>query len=475
MRLSKRFRFGLSLGALTVLTVVAVLYDTTNPGGASVYFGPTAASLLCFGLFALLLERQVGEGMFGDIGFLYLGLTVAYTVLPAFAFMASGLAEGSPLTALLPDPNELSAQLWRHVLFQSTVAIGYLAVRGRRKPEAVLVPEQPERDTRAVVFIAGLLIVCLASIILLSAPVASYYDHYVRYDHLPWLVRKSVSLALRLTLGIYCVLLVMLFRNFRRYRFAIPFVVAAICAHETLYSYGARIQSLIVILEAVCLYHFCVKRITLKQGALACLAVGALFSAVEVVRQLEGDIATAKSVVSEDGLSPAGEFFAVFFTGYHLYAERVAGSLPPREWPMFFQDFISLVTFGDVTRYNPMVWYAKNYYPSAAVPPFTLGPIADSAMWGGEIDLFFRGLVNGAFFACIMRWFLRHRQRWWGLTVYVYCYATCILTLKYGVFFLLNPIVKNLLPTLLLVALVRRIRFSGSGAAIAVPVVPAEA
>ena len=457
--LSRRLSLGLSIIALTLLAVAGVLLDASDSAGASMYLGPTAVSLITFGLFAVVLQQRVGENVFGELGFLYLGLTVAYTVLPAFAFMASGLAEGAPLTGLLPDPAELRAHLWRHVLFQFTVAAGYLLARGRSNSSAALVADHPERDTRALVFVAGLLIVCVSSLILMSAPVTSYYDHYVRYDHLPWLPRKLVSLAVRLTLGIYCILLVLMFRKARRYRFIIPIVVVAICVHETLYSYGARIQSLIVILQTVCLYHFCVKRITVKQGAVACVGVAALFSAVELVRALEGDLVSVRSAVSEEGLAPAAEFFAVFFSGFHLYAERAAGTLPPREWPMFFQDFLSLVTWGDVTRWNPMYWYAENYYPNAAVPPFTMGPIADSALWGGEIDLCFRGLLNGAFFALLMRWFLRYRGRWWGVAVYVYCYATCILTLKYGIFLLLNPIVKNLLPTIVLVAVVRRIRF----------------
>lgn len=475
MLLSARLRFGLSLLLLAALASVGVILNASATGDAATYLAPTIASLLSFGFFTVVLQRRVGENIFGELGFLYLGLTVAYTVLPALAFMASGLAEGAPLAGLLPDPAELRVHLWRHVLFQSTVAVGYLLARGRANTEALRAIDHPERDTRALLFVAVILAVCVASILLMSAPVTSYYDHYVRYDHLPWIQRKFVSVALRLTLGIYCVLLVFLFRDVRRYKYLIPLVVAAISVHETLYSYGARIQSLIVILQAVCLYHFMVKRVSLKWGVIACLAIAVLFSAVELVRSMGGDLASARSSVSDDGLAPAAEFFAIFFSGFHLYAERAAGALPVREWPMFFQEFLSLVTWGDLTRWNPMYWYAENYYPDAAVPPFTMGPIADSALWGGELDLFLRGLINGVFFAYLMRWFLRYRDRWWGMSVYVYCYATCILTLKYGVFFLLNPIVKNVLPTLLLVALIRRIRFAiPSPASTAPPDVRAE-
>jgi hypothetical protein len=195
-------------------------------------------------------------------------------------------------------------------------------------------------------------------------------------------------------------------------------------------------------------------------GFVSFMLLGAVFSAVEVVRQFGGDIQEARSSVADQGFKPASEFGAVFFPGYHLYEERAHDELPPREWPMFFNDAVSLVTFGDFSRWNPMAWYASNYYPEAEVAPFTMGPIADSAMWGGEWDLLIRGLVNGLFFAYIMRWFVRHRDEWWGLSVYVYCYATCILTLKYSVFLDLSLIEKNLLPTLLLVHVVRVTRYS---------------
>ncbi len=159
-------------------------------------------------------------------------------------------------------------------------------------------------------------------------------------------------------------------------------------------------------------------------------------------------------------MKPAGEFLSVFYSGFHLYAERAQGTLPVREWPMFFTDIISLFTFGSFTRWNPMDWYTRNYVPDADVAPFTLGPIADSAMWGGEADLLVRAMVNGLFFALLMRWFLRHKDRWWGVSIYVYCYATCILTLKYTVLVHLNLIEKNLIPTLLLVQAARVLRVS---------------
>lgn len=456
---SRRYPFRAVGRLVALVALLGVALKFAIPDETALYLLPTLTSIFVFGLFWVVLQRQLGENIFGELGFLYVGLIVAYTVVPAFAFMTASFFQGGPLDQLLPEPGALRAQLWRQVLFEAGVAIGYLVMRGRGTWRAPTLVDLERRDRPTLVFVVLAIVIAVSAMTLLSAPVESYYDNYTRYDQLPWLAHKFVSLCIRMSLGLYCVLLVFLFRNYQKYKLVIPIVVLAICAHEIVYSFGARIEVLIVLIEAMILYHYTVKRISLKWGLLACAILIALFSAIEVVRMLD-DLSSARSAVEDAGLKPPSEFLAVFIPGFHLYAERAAGTLPPREWPMFFNDFISLFTFGDFTRWNPMDWYARNYFPQAQVAPFTLGPIADSAMWGGEADLLLRSLINGMFFAYIVRWFVRHGDRWWGLTVYVYCCATCILTLKYSVFLDLSLIEKNLLPVLMLVYAIRVVRFS---------------
>jgi hypothetical protein len=460
------------LAALLLLPLVAiggVLAADGLPPDARPFVAPIVASVLVFLAFAVGLRLRAGERLLGELGFVYMGFIVAYTVLPGLGFLASGVGDVGPVAGLLPESGELATHLWRQVLFQGGVAAGYLLARGTRTSATMAEPDRPERDGRTLLVVGILIAVAVSVVTFASAPVESYYDHYVRYDHLSWLPRKLVSVAIRLSLGLYCVLLVFLFRHYRRFRLVIPFVVVGIVAHELTYSYGARIQALIVLLQAFALYHFTVRPISLRTGALAFLALAALFSAIELVRAVRFDLDIARVLVEDEGFQPATEFIAVFFTGFHLYAERAFGALPPVEWPMFFHDFITLFTFGDFTRWNPMEWYARAYYPESVVAPFTLGPIADSAIWGGEPDLLVRGAVNGAFFAVLMRLFLRTKDRWWGLSAYVYVYATSILTLKYSVFLALALVQKNLLPTLLLVAAVRRFAWRRSPVATGPP------
>jgi hypothetical protein len=416
---------------------------------------PAWAAVAVFGTFFVILMVRVGGNLFGEIGFLYLAVVLAYTLLPAAAFMVLGLKDDDPLGQLLPAAPDLGAHLWRHALFMAGVAAGYLLARGREVPERILVPRNERLDHRTIVALVTILVVVSVFLTLMSAPVETYWDNYTRFDHLSWLPRKLVSIAVRLKLGLYTLVVTFLFLNYRRYRRLIPVAVVAICAHEMIYTHGSRIESLIILIGVASLFSLTVKPITLKMAAVTFVAVTALFTVVELVRLPDGGLADAD-------VKPAAEFGAVFFTGFHLYQERAQGTLPPREWPMFFSDVIGLVTTGDFSRWNPQDWYTRNYYPDAEIAPMTLGPIADSAIWGGEPDLLARGLLNGLFFAYIVRWFLKRKEKWWAIAVYVYCVSSSVLTLKYSIFFHLVPLLKTLTPTLLLIGLLR-MRLSRDG------------
>lgn len=424
----------------------------------SLLLTPTLAAVAVFVMFAAAMQGQLGGNLFGEIGFVYLGWAVVYTLVPGLGLAWGSADDTSPLALLLPAPEELGTHLWRHVLFIASVAMGYLLARGNHKiPERIEIADPAHSSHWMVAILLGVIVACILCMLLLSAPVTNYYEHYVRYEHLAWPVRKFISLCVRLNIGFYSVLLVLLFLNYQKYRWLIVIVVIAICVHETTYSLGSRILSLMILLQVACLYHLVVRKISLARGLAVCLLLGVLFTALEFLRETEFDLGAAQSRISDEGLKTAGEFGAVFLTGFHLYAERAQGSLPPTDWPMFFSDFVSLVTFNDFTLWNPMEWYARNYYPEAVVAPMTLSPIADSAIWGGETDLFLRGLVNGAFFAAIVRCFLRFRDKWWSLLIYVFCHAASIITLKYSVFYLLTPLLKTMLPALLVFAFIRRI------------------
>lgn len=436
--------------------------ETIFPPGAVLIFRPTYAIVISFFIFSLLLKKKVGDNLFGEIGFLYLALTVAYTLFPAFGFMAMEMDSGvgwipEKLTRLIPTASALATHFWRHVIFVVGVATGYLIFRGHRETSVCDKTNSQGDDGLMIIFLLSMVVICLLSLSLFSAPVTTYIENYTRYDHLSWVLRKYISLCTRLKIGIYTVFLTFLFINYKKYKLIIPFVITFFCVYEIIFSFGSRIEALIILMVTLCLYNNNVKIISVKKGLIAFMILAALFTGVEIFRAAGFKVSAAQDVVTTDGVKPAGEFIAVYFTGFHLYAERTQDTLPDREWPMLFNDFISMFTFSDFTEWNPQYWYARNYFPEAVVPPETMGPIAESAIWGGELDLVLRSLLNGVFFAYLVRWFQGRKNKWWALAIYVYCFATCVMTLKYSIFYHLGPLVKTMLPTLLAVAGVNRL------------------
>lgn len=452
----KQLLIVISILLLAFTAELAIALSTNALGDTATYLGPALAAGMLFTLFSMFLKWRVAGDSFGDLGFVYVALVVAYTIIPALAFIVIGLDERNPLAQFLPSTPELGRHLWRHVLFLFGVSLGYLLARGREGLRQVTIP--PARtDTSTVGFLIVMTAATVLVLTLLSAPVTSYYENYTRYEHLSWFLHKIVSVCIRLNFGIYTVLLVFLFINYKKYKFLIPIIVATICLYETIHSFGSRIYAFVVLLTTAWLYHAVVKPISFKKWIVIGAALIAIFTVVEVVRPLDANQAVSEDALLEEGIRVPYELGAVFLTSFHLYQERERGALPAKEWPMLFSDLISVVTFGDFTRWNPMDWYTRNYYPDALVPPLTLGPIADSAIWGGEPDLLVRGLINGIFFAYLVRWFLRRRHTWWGVSTYVYCYAAAVLTIKYSVFYILTPLVKTVLPTLLLTGLFRNL------------------
>jgi hypothetical protein len=426
---------------------------------------PSFVVMVIFLCFSLWLRFQVQDNVFGEIGFIYLVFAVAYTVFPAYGFLTlDSLSSGvgfQNLAALDPDQGELGLHLWRHVLFIAAIGFGYLFFRGRRAPKFNSLKHLGNAEKPIIRILFVIILFSIIALWGLSAPVNTYIDNYTRYDNLSWIGRRVVTICTVLKTGGTFVLLTTMFNNYKKYRLYIWSFVLLRAIYEVQFSLGARIDAFDILMAAAILYHYCVKQITLKKGFLVMLAFGLVFSVIEMARSADLDFSVFKETISQEQGMPAGELEAVYVPGFHLYSERSEGTLPPVEWQVFFNDFISMVPLVDQTKWNPMYWYARNYFPDAVVPPLTLGPIAESALWGGEIDLAIRGFINGALFAFLMRWFASEGGRWQVMTIYVFCYSTCIMCLKYSIFYHLTPLVKIILPLLLIVSvLVKNIQGS---------------
>lgn len=418
-----------------------------------IFVAPIISLLSIYFLFIYFLKKNFKIDFFAEIGTLYMGLFLAYSIIPALTFIFTKLNSNDSLVRLLPNDSDLARHLWRHVVFALFFSVGYWLFRGKQNLPEVEHFKQIKFTKSVLYFILGTTIFCIIYLKLLSSPVETYYDSFTRYDHLPWVLKKFASLLIRFKYGFYSITLAILFLNFKKYRIFTLCFLLLICIYEISDSLGARIIALMILLQASCLFSLSVAKLSIKKGLIFMFALALLFTVIEIGREVGFNLGEAKSNVNSDGFRTATEFASVFYPGYHLYEERRQSALPPRPLPMFFSDIISIFTFGDFDKWTPMSWYNKYYYPDVDVSPYTIGPIAESAMWGGEIDLAIRAFINGIFFAFIVCWFIKRSTKWWAFVIYTYCYSTCILTMKYSVFFQLTPIVKTVLPTLLITGL----------------------
>jgi hypothetical protein len=417
---------------------------------------PVSVTIGVFLYFCLRLRSHIQQSIFGEIGFVYLAFAVAYTAFPAYGFLAHDTPRswiGVPiLESLRPDQDELGLQLWRHVLFIVAVAAGYLLFRGKRTPTLQPVVTLGGAERPIIRFLVVAIIVGAVGLWSLSAPVQEYIDNYTRYDHLSWIGLRGVAICTLLKTGGTFVLLPILFTKYKRYRNFIWCFVLLRTVQEVLGSLGARIDAFIILSAVALLYHSYVKPITLTKAIMAGLALMLLSTTIAPLRLGNFDPSEQSASATFD----LGELGAVFMPGFHLYAERSMGTLPPVPWQLLLNDVISIVPLASDKQWNPMYWWAHNYAPESAVPPITLGPIALSALWGGEPGLFVQGLINGILFAFLMRWFAKHGRNWQIVTVYMFCYSTCVMCLKYSILFQLAPLLRNILPMAVIVSLMAK-------------------
>jgi hypothetical protein len=462
--------------AILVLALVCLLVAelSASPAQLEVIQPVVVITTIC-ALVTWILAWRRDVDLFSEIGFVYLAMAFAYAVVPAVKFVVMNVRipvdyDNLSFAALSPSPHQIGAHYWRHVLFFSGFAIGFLAVRLQPIRSPASVRARRYRSGRTIAILAATIVGCAALEALLSAPVSTYIEHYTRFDHLPPSLRRLVNLAFIVKSGGYFVLLALMFSDYPRHRWFIFIVAPVLCAYEIWSSLGSRIVGATIVLAVFAFYNLRVKPVRLRQGVAVMGFLALAFTAVGFVRSFGGDVGAALQSVSERGDPRADEFDAVFATSFHIYSERDRGTLPDRNWWMFVHEFIAVVPFVDHTTDNPQFWYARHYFPDAPVPPTTMGVIAESGLWGGELDLLVRSLINGALFAGLTRWYFRRRQAWWAITVYVYCYANCILTLKYSVLYLAPPLLRVVLPTVLFTALLLwwenghpRIRLVGRG------------
>lgn len=398
-----------------------------------------------------------------DLGFLFSTFIFIYTAIPAavFIFLDLGEIPGWPwqeLSKLNPTQEALADHLWRHNLFLGLFLVSYFSVR-RFKPEAIVLSrmENIRFSVKQCAFVFLFFLFFAAVKYSLSEVSTTYSDKYLQVSGMaPW---KQVVMAItnRALVGIQYILLICVATlQVERSRKILIFFM--IILYQLVESYGSRIEAMFALLQVFAVYNIFIKRVGFKKflaaGFLLILAAGFF----EVFRYYEFNLNEFIAHIGIFGITAAGELNAVFSTGFHLYSVSEANKMPQTDMRMFIYDFGSIFQSNSNAEFNPQYWYWRKFYPDSFVPPQTNGPIADSAVWGGGIyDLAIRASIIGVMFGWVANRCLSAGASLFWLIVYVFYYSTCVMTLKYSVFWQLNPLIKTIIPIFIIYSWCKRI------------------
>lgn len=399
--------------------------------------------------FSRRLGARYGKRKILEIGYFYNIFLCLYLIFPAIFFETLSFADDDPISFLFNgfsySNRELVIEnLMRMYAFQIIFCLSYLKFR-KRKPIEMIERNFDFASANLYFFLIVLAFIYFC-LFYFSSDFEGYLDSYKRYDHLSGFLRKLISVAIRLKTGILLIVQLYLCYKLKNKRILLLVILLSIIIVEAMYSSGARITMFFIILQSLFIYSIFINLPKFKVLALLGFFLLMAFFVIEKNRHN-----TNQELVIDFASAAPGELGAVFFTSYHLYQQRNDGQLPQKDWKMLIFPFISPFAFNSgLKEIDPMFWYMKNYFPQSDVPPFTLGPIANSALWGGEFDLVLRSILNGLLFAFAVNVFVENKKNPLNIVFYGFVFSTSVMVLKYSILFHLTPIFKDLLLTALI-------------------------
>lgn len=421
----------------------------------SIYWIIISFSILINFAFNTSLKKRFQEFRYLELGYL-VNLSISiYLIGPALVLITSGYVEGDPISYIFSGftgTNELDSKynLLRILVFQGVFAFFYLVFRSKKSERNLRFNVS---SSKAIALIFGLFLL-LSYLILfgLSQGYDDYIESYKRYDHLNGPLRLFVSIIIRFKYSLIIVFLITLFSSYASNKRFILLICSILLVFEGVYSAGARITLLFVLIQIFFLYSlfFKVPRLNMKTLFLVFLPAFLAFFAIEKLRTNQVDNEGIDSL-----LALPGELGAVFFPSLHLYEQRRLGVIPDKEVGMIFFDFIgSFIPTAKALELSPMHWYQENYFPNTEVPPFTMGPIANTALWEGNVGILIRPFMLALLLASFTNYFFSARKSVFSLLTYIFVFSTSIMIMKYSIFYHVTPFFKTVLPVYLFFLLI---------------------
>jgi hypothetical protein len=398
------------------------------------------------------LSRSVGINQaITHPGTILLGFFYLYCIVPLL-FFATNTIEGAPFRWDIYSDQEIKSHLNRSIIFAIALFISIHFLSKRRS--YLYSPPQIKFDFLVVLICLSVFIASNSILIFLSAPVSNYYDFYTRFDHLGGALQYVSVFCKRLSWGITPITLFVLsvyFQdNSKKYVASVFLVIIFILIN----SYGARIDAILAVLQAVTYRMIWRVKPLNRTQILATVPVIALMiyglRYIEIIRL--GSDSGPRITLETALLAAPGEFFALMFPSIELYRILPTQSLPS---PIYYiKDFLAILPFYDTTKFDLMHWYWKTFAPQAPVAPFTMGILAEPALLGSWW-LIVQAFVIGRLAIIINN--LRFSSDPYRLAAFGYLASTGVLVLKYNMLTYIDMLINNFIPGAIVLWFVLRV------------------
>jgi hypothetical protein len=430
----------LGTGALTAVAIWLV------PVTARTIALPLAAAVLLAVWFWLLLARRSSVPPTGEIGAWFVAIVLLYTVVPLIVYLLIG-QEFTPfndnrLVVVNPPPSEMAAVAWLYVLFLASFAVAYLAIRGR-VGNPVFKKEMIDPQTLGVLFGMWLVLQLLAFVFVPKFATSSYEQSYVAAGSLPLVVRQIVKLSSSWGFILALGLRVWLFQAYSQ-RKLIIWLWVAYDVFVAVTSPGARTGIVVTIAATLLLYHYFVKPVKPRIALIFAVGVVVGFLVLGVLRAGSGTAPVA-----------GGEFESLFANAIDLRSRVASGEVGNLPLSFHLADLLAAVPSQILpfVKQDPSAWYITTFYPWAAEQGAgaAFGVIAQSTVGGGWLDLVIRGLLLGAGFAALHRYFVKNSLRFWVVVLYVWTTVWAYQSFRNLSFIFVGSIIQVFIPLLLMV------------------------
>lgn len=361
-----------------------------------------------------------------------------YCLVPTLFFL-TGTIDGAPVKWYVYGDEELRSHLIRSLLFGFVLSLS-ICLFSSKKPTNFKVSEIHISGISVIIAVVGLAIPNII-LLFLAAPVDTYYDYYTRFDHLTGILNVVAVVCKRMLWGFMPVLIFTLAIYYKDSALKYCSCIIAIAIITIINAYGARIDALLIVVQALCYWFLWNRKQISKVQIAAVFPVVALamylLRYVEIIR-LE-DTSTDATITSALLLAP-GEFFALMFPSIELYRLSTVESI--HGTGIYFKDVITIIPFIDTSGFEMMHWYWKSFAPNAPVAPYTMGVLADPAILG-EWWLVVQGLVIGKLANVVNN--LRSSSSPYRLAAFGYLASNGVLVLKYNMFMYIDVFINNFL------------------------------